>query len=114
MTKCKEDCPSCKGGKAFTYVNDDKTGRCVICGGDEADVSLGNSRRYEIIGYRLDEILETLRVYKRQLALGDAFRGFNLDRTRGLVDEIVKLEALNVSAFLSEPTKKSKVNTKVE
>lgn len=104
-------CPCCKDGNAFVYV-DDKGGACAVCGERSPYESAAESVRQGTIEHRLDELGSVLRLFRRQLGLGDSFRSFNLDRARGLLDEIGKLETLPTSAFERRP-KQRKVNAKV-
>lgn len=85
----------------------------MLCGGVPKDVDALN-RRDSLVEMRLDELGGLLRLYRRQLDANDSFRSFNLGKARGLLDEIAKIEAMDVDAFRDEKSKKGKVNAKVE
>lgn len=106
------ECPSCRGGQRKGYLSEEDNEACILCGQSPV-LAKAERNRNEIILMRLDEAVNLLRLFRRQLFAGDAFRGFNLDRTRGLLNEISEIEAMPVSAFQRQ-AKKSKVNTKVE
>lgn len=111
MKTCDPNCLSCHGGHAMNYLaNDD--GHCMVCGGEVKD-SEAQARRDALIEMRLDELASLLHLFRRQLRTGDVQRGFNLNRSRGLLDEIAKIEAVNVDAFRNDGAKKRKVDPKV-
>lgn len=103
-------CFNCGDGDRQYYWSTDD-GRCKLC--DRVMDSYADSVRSEIIEYRLTELRDVLRLYQRQLTLGDSFRGFNLDRARSLLDEIAEIETVTPDRF-QRKSKKGKVNSKVE
>lgn len=118
MTKvCDPNCISCHGGHAPRYITKsrgegDDSGPCLLCGGVPVD-TVGIVRQHFLVEMRLDELTDLLRLFHRQLRVGDPLRSFNLGKARGLVDEITKIESMDVAAFQDRPKKRA-VNSKVE
>lgn len=112
MKTCDPNCLSCHGGNALNFLADDDN-YCLVCGGKVKGV-LEMARRDALVELRLDELARLLGIFRRQLLSGDTLRSFSLRRAAGLLDEIAKIEALDVDAFRDEGPKKRKVDPKVK